>query len=109
MTTTQAWSRSALGNDAHNALSAFQESLRFSLIATVRPDFKTCLPDEALSEVVERNRFDGFDFLPVMVPGKPGGDTVAGVLEIADFISGVVPEQAVRDHMQPLGEEHLIG
>jgi hypothetical protein len=109
MTTTQAWSRSALGDDAHSALSAFQESLPVHLIATGRPDFKTCLPDEALSEVVERNRADGFDFLPVIGPGTRGGETVAGVLEVAAFISGVAPEKTVRDQMQPLGEEHLIG
>src|SRR2546426_12844189 len=109
MTTTQTWSRSALGDDAHNALAAFQESLPVHLIATGRPDFKTCLPDEALSEVVERNRADGFDFLPVMGPGTRDGAMVAGVLEVAAFISAVAPEQTVRDHMQPLGEEHLIG
>src|SRR5438552_11173527 len=85
MTTTQAWSRSALGDDAHSALSAFQESLPVHLIATGRPDFKTCLPDEALSEVIERNRADGFDFLPVMSVGTRGGETVAGVLEVAAF------------------------
>ena len=76
MTTTEAWSRSALGDDDHSALSAFQESLPVHLIATDRLDFKTCLPDEPLSEVVERNRVDDFDFLPVMVPGTRGGETV---------------------------------
>jgi hypothetical protein len=90
-------------------LAAFQESLPVHLIATGRLDFKTCLSDEALSEVVERSRADGFDFLPVMAPGARGGQTVAGVLEVATFINGVAPERAVRDHMQPLGEEHLIG
>lgn len=109
MTMTQAWSRSGLGDNAHSTLSAFQESLPVHLIATGRPDFKTCLPDEALCEVVERNRADGFDFLPVMGPGTQGGETIAGVLEVAAFIRGVAPEQAVSDHMQPLGEEHLIG
>src|SRR2546425_6704136 len=109
MTTTQIWSRSALGDDAHNALAAFQESLPVHLIATARPDFKTCLPDEALSEVIERHRADGFDFLPVMGVGMRGGETVAGVLEVAAFTSGAAPEHAVRDHMQALGEEHLIG
>ena len=64
MTANRAWSASALGDDPHNAVAAFQESLPVDLIATGRPDFKTCLPDEALSEVVERNRADGFDFLP---------------------------------------------
>src|SRR3989442_7606402 len=109
MTTTQAWSRSALGNDAHNALSAFQDSLPVHLIATGRPDFKTCLPDEALSEVVERNRADAYDFLPVMGPGTRGAAMVVGVLDVTAFITGVVPGQTVRDHMKPLGEEHLIG
>ena len=108
MTTTQSWSGNALGDDAHGALSAFQESLPVHLIATGRAHFKTCLPEESLSEVVERNRVDAFDFLPVMGPGTQSDRTVAGVLNVAAF-NRVVPEQAVRDHMQPLGEEHLIG
>src|SRR2546427_2850787 len=109
MTTAQAWSQSTLRDNAHGALSAFQESLPVHLIATGRPDFKTCLPDEALSEVVERNRADGLDFLPVMGLGTRGAETVTGVLEVAAFVSGAAPQQAVRDYMQPLGEEHLIG
>src|SRR5438093_83628 len=109
MTTTQGWNTNALGDDASGALSAFQGSLPVLLIATGRKDFKTCMPDEALFEVVERNRADGFDFLPVMAPGTRGVQTVVGVLEVATFVNGVVPERAVGDHMRPLGEEHLIG
>ena len=109
MTTAQGWSRDAVGNDASGALSAFQESLPVHLIATGRADFKTCLPDEALSEVLERNRTDGFDFLPVMSPGTRLGQTVSGVLEVAAIVNVAAPDQPVRDQMRPLGEEHLIG
>jgi hypothetical protein len=109
MTATQAWSRSAVEDKPHHALSAFQESLPVHLIATGRADFKTCLSEEALADVVQRNRPDGFDFLPVMVPGSRGSETVAGVLEVAAFSGGAVPGQTVRDHMQSLGEELLIG
>lgn len=109
MTRSQTWSRSALQDDVHGTLLAFQESLPVHLIATARSDFRTCLPDEALSKVVERTRVDSFDFLPVMRPGPRGGETVAGVLDVAASMSGVAAGQAVRDHMQPLGEGHLIG
>lgn len=109
MTTTQAWSRGALGQDAHRSLSAFQESLPVYLIATPRSDFKTCLPHEALSDVVERHRADAFDFLPVMGVETRGGETIAGVLEVTPFFREVPPKQSVRDCMQLLCEQHLIG
>lgn len=107
MTTAKRWSKSTSGDAAHRALSVFQESLPVQLIATGRPDFKTCFPDEALSAVVERNLADAFDFLPVI--GASGDEALAGVLEVAALVSPVVPEQAVRDRMQPLGEAHLLG
>ncbi|MBS0184609.1 MAG: hypothetical protein JSS39_19645 [Nitrospira sp.] len=97
-----------LEDDAHSGLSAFQESLPIHLIATGRAHFKTCLPEESLSEVIERNHIDAFDFLPVMGPGTQSGQTVAGILDVAS-VSLVAPHQTVRDHMKPLGEEHLIG
>lgn len=102
----QSWSQSALGDDEDRALSVFQESLPVQLIATGRSDFKTCLPDETLSDVVERNRAAAFDFLPVVE--TPGGETVAGVLEVAALMSQVGRE-LVRDRMQLLGETHLLG
>jgi hypothetical protein len=109
MTENQAWSWSALEDEPYHALSAFQDSLPIHLIATARADFKTCRPDEALADVVERNRPDRFDFLPVIVRGSRGSEMVAGVLEVAACTGRAVPGQTVCEHMQSLGEELLIG
>lgn len=109
MTTMRSWSSSALGDDAAKVLAVFQESLPVRLIATARADFKTCLPDEELSAVVQRSHADGFDFLPVVDPDVAGAGSIAGVLDVASHASGGTAAHSVRDVMQPLGENHLIG
>src|SRR5579863_4939594 len=110
MTTTNSWSARALaGDDVTDALTVFQESLPVQLIATRRSEFKTCFPEETLREVVDRNRTDGFDHLPVVRRDAPGRETVIGVLEVTSLMSGAVPDVAVEGRMEALGEQHLIG
>ncbi|HEV3074021.1 MAG TPA: hypothetical protein VHB47_06340 [Thermoanaerobaculia bacterium] len=110
MTTMTPWSAPTLrGDDVTDALTVFQESLPVQLIATGRSEFKTCFPEEALSEVVDRNRTHGFDHLPVVSRGAQGRETVIGVLEVMSLMSGPVPDFAVDDCKEALGEQHLIG
>ena len=71
MTADQAQRWDASTDNPHETLSGFQESLPVRLIATARQNFKTCRPDEAVSNVVERNRDDSFDFMPVLGPEIP--------------------------------------
>jgi len=109
VTSGRAWSSStAVGTEPNGTLSAFQESLPVQLIATARRDFKTCLPDEASSVVIDRNRDDSFDFLPVVNLHTHGREAVIGLLDVTHLGVGPASNQ-VRDHMQPLGEDHLIG
>jgi hypothetical protein len=101
--------RTLAGDDVTDALAVFQESLPVLLIATLRSEFKSCLPEEALREVVDRNRTDNFDHLPVVSRGAQDRETVIGVLEVMSLMSGPVPDLAVDDRMEALGEQHLIG
>lgn len=102
----QRWEASS--NDSHEALSGFQESLSVRLIATARQDFKTCRPDEAVSDVVERNRDELFDFLPVLGPDL-ADNSVVGVLDMVRLARIADTAGTICQHMEPLAERHLIG
>ena len=102
------WVKERSEDDPHDALVAFQESLPVHLIATARRDFSSCRPSEPISVVIERGCADRYDFLPVLEPGADG-ESVVGVLEVAQVQGGVAPESTVHQRMQPLAEKHLIG
>ena len=95
-------------NDPHGALAAFQESLPVDLIATARRDFSCCRPGETIAAIIERNNADRYDFLPVF-ESEADGETVVGVLEVTQVQGKVEPEATVRQYMQPLAEQHLVG
>ena len=101
------WTQS--GADSHATLSAYQESLPVKLIATARPDFKTCRIDEQLSVVFDRNRHDSFDYLPVISKSPNRSESIVGVLHIRALQADGGYVGAVCDHMEPLCEGHLIG
>ena len=107
------WANGVIGDDPADVMRSFENSLPVRLIATPREQFKTCTADENLTSVVERNRADSLDFLPVTEPvsGKDiQSDRIIGVIELIPF-QGAAPAPAdlVSDHMRPLSEDNLIG
>lgn len=108
MTADQAQRWDASSDDPHEALLGFQESLPVRLIATARQDFKTCRPDEAVCDIVEHNRDERFDFLPVLGPDL-ADNSVLGVLDMVRLAGMDDTAGAVQQYMEPLAERHLIG
>src|SRR5262245_37328916 len=107
---TYRWANSSIDDDPQITLSAFQSGLTVDLIATRRADFATCLHDETLSSVVERNRQNQFDYLPVFgstSARKP--ESIVGLIEIAPFMHELDTAGIVRNVMRPLSEDNLIG
>ncbi len=106
------WASSSLGDDPHLTMEILQRGLSVDLIATARSDLETCSHDEMLTTVVDRNRRNQFDFLPVLGPaidgaGAPG--RIIGLIEIAPFMSAPTPDGQVHASMRALSEENLIG
>jgi CBS domain-containing protein len=107
-----AWAHSSLGDDPDLTIEALQSGLTVGLIATKRADLETCFHDEMLAAVVDRNRRNRFDFLPVLAPGTKQagvGGRIVGVIEIAPFMSGPAVDEQIHERMRPLSEENLIG
>jgi hypothetical protein len=107
------WASGALVGDPAQALKTIEQNFAVHLIATPRSAFRTCFADESLVHVVERNRSDQFDFLPVLE--AEGGSTdkpvrIIGLVELVPFLDRVVnADELVRPHMRLLSEENLIG
>jgi len=80
------------------------------LIATERKALKTCRSDEKLSIVVARNH-EGFDYFPVVECADGVPERIVGLVKLVAFMQGldVEPQGFVRDVMQQLSEENLIG
>jgi hypothetical protein len=106
-----AWANSSVGEDLHGTLESLQGGLTVELIATKRTDFATCVADEAIADVVARNRLHRFDFLPVVQPQKDDlrRDTIVGLFEIRPFMNGALAEGRVRERLSALSEQNLIG
>jgi hypothetical protein len=107
------WATGALVGDPAQALKTIEQNFAVHLIATPRSAFRTCFADESLVCVVERNRSDQFDFLPVLEPESESNSKPAriiGLIELVPFLDGTVSaNESVRSHMQLLSEENLIG
>jgi hypothetical protein len=106
------WASKALGDDPARMLESIHRGLTVDSIATERAKFETCAADEALAVVIERNRSNAFDFLPVTEPepGTPATSArIIGLLEIVPYVHGKEPQGDVRETMRPLSEENLIG
>jgi len=87
-----------------DALKTFEEGLPVRLISTPREQMRTCSVNEELASVIERN-VEQFDYLPVTE--NPGH--IVGLIELGSFGAQAMPAGSVRNHMQPLSEENLIG
>ena len=103
---TEAWAQGSIGDQPQVTLEALQKGLTINLIATRRANFATCLQNETLAEVVPRNRPLGFDFLPVL---EPTSGHIIGLIEIAPFMHGTIPDARIGSIMRPLSEENLLG
>ena len=106
------WASKALDDDPIGMLETFHRGLTVDLIVTKRALLETCAADEALASVIERNRNNGFDFLPVTEPASRKPDSYArivGLIEILPYMHGKEPQGDVREIMRPLSEENLIG
>src|SRR5215831_20139680 len=99
------WASSSIGNEPHVTIEALQMGLTVDLIATKRSNFETCAQDEMLSAVVERNRHNRFDFLPVV---EAAMCRIVGLIEIAPLMEGGIADR-VSAMMRPLSEENLLG
>jgi hypothetical protein len=95
-------------DDAAETLATFQEKLPVRLIATERSALKTCRSDEELSVVVARNE-EGFDYFPVVECADGIPERIIGLVKLVPFMEGLAPQGFVRDAMQHLSEENLIG
>jgi hypothetical protein len=105
------WASSAVGDEPEAAMEALQKGLTVGLIATKSECLVTCQQSEPLSIVVERNRSDGFDFLPVIGDPTRADDArgkIIGLVEIAPYRQGDIPDCDIRSVMHPLSEENLI-
>jgi hypothetical protein len=100
------WATGSVGEQTPVTLEALQNGLTVDLIATRRVDFVTCLENETFAEVVPRNRPLGFDFLPVL---DQTSSRIVGLIEIAPFMHGAVPDARIGTVMHPLSEENLLG
>ncbi|PWT85485.1 MAG: hypothetical protein C5B56_13965 [Proteobacteria bacterium] len=100
------WAKASIGADPDVVIEEFQQGLTIDLIATPRADFVTCGIDDMLPGLVERNRRQSFDFLPVT---EPESRRIIGLLEIVSFMHGTAAPLSVREAMRPLSEENLIG
>jgi hypothetical protein len=94
--TASSWASAALGDDPVASLKTFQGGLTVNLIATDRAALETCVSDERLNTVVERNRTNEFDYLPVTEP-------VSGSTERAARIIGLVEVYRYMDGIEPRG------
>lgn len=74
------------------------------LITTPRSEFRTCLLDENLHQIAEKN-VDKFDFMPVV--STQG--VILGIVELAAYFDAPAPTGKVSDFTEQLGERHLIG
>lgn len=105
----QRWARPSLDADADALLGSVEQGLSVLLIATPRDRLVTCDVAEDLRTVVTRNEVQRFDFLPVVRAGD-GGPQICGLVQMTPFLDGrLEPERSVRDRMEPLSEENLIG
>lgn len=106
---SRAWAARA-ADDPAATLATFQEMLPVRLIATERKALKTCRSDEKLSIVVARNH-EGFDYFPVVECADGVPERIVGLVKLVAFMQGldVEPQGFVRDVMQQLSEENLIG
>lgn len=98
--------------DPSGTLQLFQEGLPVRLICTERNAFKTCTPSETLADVVARNRENPFDHFPVTLPDTDMADSnnkIIGVIDITPYMHQTETQLTVKDIMDPLSEEILIG
>jgi hypothetical protein len=105
----QRWARPSLDADANALLGSVERGLSVKLIATPRDRLECAGVDNDLRTVATRNEVQRFDFLPVTQTGESGAP-VRGLLRMTPYLNRErEPEGAVRDHMEPLSEENLIG
>lgn len=83
-------------------------SLPVRLIATPRRSFKTCCTGEDLSDVVANN-VESFDHLPVIDASQDDVETIVGLLDVRSLGSEERLQATVRERMNPLSEQLLIG
>src|SRR5215469_3024038 len=85
---TAPWASRAVGDEPKVAMEALQKGLTVGLICTKSEHLVTCQESEPLSIVVERNRSNGFDFLPVIsgpTEAVSARNKIIGLVEIASY------------------------
>lgn len=90
-------------SDMTAGLSAYQQKLSVSLIATPRQEFITCSLKQSVSDAHNLARSGDFDHVPV----AEGGDIV-GVLDLRSATQDN-GEERVESRCEPLAEKYLIG
>jgi hypothetical protein len=102
--TVARWSAGALTGDPVTAMQGFQDGIPVRSIATGRDILKMCGPDDELAAIIERNRADQFDYMPILDGGR-----ITGLIELVPFMHGAPAHGVVRDYGIPLSENNLIG
>lgn len=107
------WASGSLDSYPVEGLKAFEDRFTVNLITTPRAAFRTCAADEELATVLERNRFEQFDFLPVTESDSNRSSRpsqIIGLIELIPFLERAVHQNVlVKEHMRPLSEDNLIG
>lgn len=91
-----------------DVFEALHAGLTVSLISTRREDLMTCVSNETLSDVMERNK-EPYDFLPVIKSGINGEERIIGLFHAASFFNVSPLDGVVGEYFEPLSEDFLIG
>jgi hypothetical protein len=89
-------------------MKSLQDQLPVALITTPRHALLTCRSDETLAAVIARNE-GGFDYFPVIDAAKRRRERIVGLIELVPYLQGKKPEGIVREQMEPLSEDNMIG
>src|SRR3981189_2606002 len=99
---TNRWASSSLSGKG-DVFTALHVGLAVDLISTPANELSTCTQDEAVSDVLERNRGD-FDFIPVVDENS----RFIGMFNASVYRGRQTPDTIWRCFV-PLAEEYLIG
>ena len=91
-----------------DVFESLHSGLTVELISTHRDDLMTCTPDDAISDVIDRN-VESYDFLPVLSLVSPNNASIIGLFHAAKFSHAASLEGCIREHYDPLSEEFVIG
>jgi len=95
---------SAGGDVGLDVLERVQRSLTVGMIMTPREDLMTCLREDTIAAVMQKNSMD-YSFLPVV----DGDDRYLGLFDAGHWFRRTPPEEPIGDNFEPFSEDLVIG